>query len=165
MDVFSSFSPFQRKKATILSLGHFFFFLPPPPPELQDFVSLFIFFVLTSIPKPFSIYSFHSTSTYALIAPLLKKNPYPSIHPQPDFSPLSCSQTLCNYGIFYPPSSPSISFLSTFRVPKGGTVSLKSNTFFSKSTLLVFCPYYFPLFESTPALTSKTIFSPYMSHY
>lgn len=147
MDVFSSFSPFQRKKATILSLGPFFFFLPHPPPELQEFVTLFIFFVLTIVPKPFSIYSFHSTSTYALIAPLLKKNPYPSIHRQPDFSPLSCGQTLCNNGIFYPPSSPSISCLSTFRVPKGGTVSLKSNTLFSKSALLVFWPSYIPVCE------------------
>lgn len=159
MDVFSPSSPFQRKKATILSLGPFFF-PPRPPPELQDFVSLFIFFVLTIFPKPFSIYSLHSTSTYALMAPLLKKNPYPSIHPWPDFSPLSCSQTLCNSGIFYPPSSPSISFLPTFRVPKGGTIPLKSSTFSSQSSLLVFCPHCRPLLAGSPTLTSKTIFFP-----
>jgi len=143
---FHLFLHFRERRLPFCPLGLFFFFLPPPPPELQDFVSLFIFFVLTIVPKPFSIYSLHSTSTYALIAPLLKKNPYPSIHPQPDFSPLSCSQTLCNCGIFYPPSSPSISFLSTFRFPKGETVSLKSNTFFSKSTLLVFFFFFIILF-------------------
>ena len=155
---------FRERRLPFCPLGHFFF-LPCPPPERQDFVSLFIFFVLTIFPKPFSIYSLHSPSTYALMAPLLKKNPYPSIHPWPDFSPLSCSQTLCNSGIFYPPSSPSISFLPTFKVPEGGTVPLKSSTFFSQSSLLVFCPHCHPLLAGTPTLTSKTIFSPCVSHY
>ena len=152
---FHPFLNFWERGLSFCPWGHFFClyissYLSLSLPELQESVSLFIFFVFTIFPRSFSIYSFHLTSTYALIPPLLKKNPYPSIHPSPNFSYLIAKLCMPAGSAALPLLHPfsSHTYPPPFRGPKGWTVFLSNPILFSQSTLS-FCPCCHPLLEGT----------------